>query len=32
LTYLVSNLVVSVYRSLVQAMKSRAGQRDLFAG
>jgi peptidoglycan/LPS O-acetylase OafA/YrhL len=32
LTYLVSNLVVSVYRSLVQAIKSRAGQRDLFAG
>lgn len=32
LTYFVSNLVVSVYRSLVQTMKSRAGQSDLPAG
>jgi len=32
LTYLVSNLVVSIYRFLVQTMKSRAGQSDVPAG
>ena len=32
LTYLVSNLVISVYRSLVQTMKSRASQSDVPAG
>ena len=31
-TYLVSNLLVSVYRSLVQTMKSRSGRRDVLAG
>ena len=31
-TYLVSNLIVSVYRSLVQTMKSRSGRRDVLAG
>ena len=31
-TYLASNLIVSVYRSLVQTMKSRSGRRDVLAG
>ena len=32
LTYLVSNLIVSVYRSLVQIMKSWAGRSNIHAG
>jgi surface polysaccharide O-acyltransferase-like enzyme len=31
-TYLVSNLVVSVYLSLVQTMTSRAGRSEVLAG